>query len=79
MGENLPRRNRNVDQDQNLGVGRTRMGDHYAPIRSKPFMEIAPSRGEDVNFRVDTVFINSLPNFHGLPSENPYTYLEELA
>ena len=78
MGENFPRTNRNVDQDQNQGVGRTRMGDHYAPIRSKLFTEIAPPIGEDVNFKIDTAFINSLPNFHGLPSENPYTYLEEL-
>ena len=78
MGENFPRMNRNVDQDQNQGVGRTRMGDHYAPIRSKLFTEIAPHIGEDVNFKIDTAFINSLPNFHGLPSENHYTYLEEL-
>ena len=68
MGENFPNRNRNVDQDQNLGAGRTRMGDHYALIRSKLFMEIAPPIGEDVNFKIDIAFINSLPNFHGLPS-----------
>ena len=37
MGKILHRRNRNVDQDQNLGAGRTRVGDHYAPIRSKLF------------------------------------------
>ena len=30
MGENLPSRNKNVGQDQNLGAGRTRMGEHYA-------------------------------------------------
>ena len=78
MGENLLRRNRNVDQDQHLGAGRTRMGDNYAPIRSKLFREIAPPIGEDVNFKIDTAFINSLPNFYGLPSENPYIYLEEL-
>ena len=77
MGENFRRRNRNVDQDQNIGAGRTRMGDHYAPVRSKLFIEIAPSTGEDINFKIDTAFINSLPNFHGLPSQNPYTYLEE--
>ena len=71
MGENFPNRNRNVDQDQNLGAGRTRMGDHYALIRSKLFMEIAPPIGENVNFNIDIAFINSLPNFHGLPLENP--------
>ena len=54
------------------------MGDHYAPNRSKIFREIAPPIGEDTNFKIDTTFINSLPNFRGLPSENPYTYLEEL-
>ena len=32
--ENFPRRNRNVVQDQNLGAGGTRIGDHYASIRS---------------------------------------------
>ena len=36
MGENLPRRNRNGYLDQ--GAGGIRMGDHYAVIRSKPFM-----------------------------------------
>ena len=70
--------NRNVDQDQNLGGSRTRMGDHYAPIRSKLFTQIAPPIAEDVNFKIDTTFIKSLPNFYGLPSENPYKYLQEL-
>ena len=54
------------------------MGDHYGLIRSKLFMEIAPPIGEDVNFKRDTAFINSLTNFHGLSLENPYTYLKEL-
>ena len=78
MGKNLPRRNRNVDQDQNLGASRTKMGDHYALIRIKLFTKIAPPIREDLNFKIDTAFINSLPNLHGLPSGNPYTYLEEL-
>ena len=78
MGENLPRRKRNVVQYQNLGASRTRRGDHYALIRIKLFTEIAPPIRENVNFKIDTAFINSLHNFHGLPSENPYTYLEEL-
>ena len=63
MVENLPRRNRNVDHDQNLGAPRTRMGDHYALIRSKLFTEIAPPIGEDINFKINTAFTNSLPSF----------------
>ena len=55
MGENFPKRTRNVDRDQNLGVGRTRMGDHYAMIKSKLFIEIAPPIGEDINFNIDNL------------------------
>ena len=40
-------------------------------------LSIVPPLGENVKF-IDTSFINSLPNFHGLTSKNTYMYLEEL-
>ena len=58
MGEDFLRRNRYVVRDQNLGVGRTKMGDHYASIRSKIFTNIVPPIGEDIHFKIDTTFIN---------------------
>ena len=76
MDEHQNLRNRN--QNQNEGDRRTTTREHYTPIGSKSFTEIVPPLGENVNFKIDAAFINSLPNFHGLTSENPYMYLEEL-
>ena len=54
------------------------MTKHYTPIVSKYFNEIVLPLREDVNFKINANFINSLANFQGLNSENPYMHLEEL-
>ena len=57
---------------------RKKYKEHYTPIGSDGFTKITMNLGDNVNFKIDVSFLNSLPSYHGLPHENPYTFLEEL-
>ena len=57
---------------------RKKYKEHYTHVGSDGFTKITTNLGDNVNFKIDVSFFNALPSYHGLPHENPYTFLEEL-
>ena len=74
MDQNQNQENRNDNQREEI----KKYKEHYTPIGSDGFTKITTNLGDNVNFKIDVSFLNALPSYHGLPHENPYTFLEEL-
>ena len=69
-----------ADQEEmELPVGGKTFGDLYKPARCKDVTKIVASLGNNITFKIDHLFLSSLASFHGLPSEDVLSYLEEFS
>ena len=76
--EEMDQNQNQENQNDNQREERKKYKEHYTPIGSDGFTKITMNLGDNVNFKIDISFLNALPSYHGLPHENPYTFLEEL-
>ena len=66
-------------EERELPMGGQTLRDLYKPARSKDVTKIVAPLGKNITFKIDHPFLASLPSFHGLPSEDVLSYLEEFS
>ena len=64
-------------EERELPMGGKILRDLYKTARSKDVTKIVAPLGNNITFKIDHPFMASLPSFHGLPSEDVLSYLEE--
>ena len=55
-------------EERELPMGGKTLKDLYKPARSKDVTKIVAPLGNNITFKIDHLFLASLPSFHGLPS-----------
>ena len=74
-----PGRGEPIDAPLYAEIVRRRLSDYARPVVQRQTTRVNAPLRRGANFKIDSHILGLLPTFHGLPSEDPYRYVDEFS